>query len=66
MGFTLSGHFADWRQIAGYLILMLNSIVELSIVSIFTRNSTTGAWLTSVLIVLTTTGLVWWFARRSG
>jgi hypothetical protein len=45
---------------------MLNSIVELSIVSIFTRNSTTGAWLTSVLIVLTTTSGVWWFARRSG
>src|ERR1043166_8081855 len=58
IGLTLSARFADWRQIFGYAILLLNSLVELSIASVFTRDSTAGAWLTSLLIVLTTTSLV--------
>src|ERR1043166_3202925 len=67
IGLTLSAQFADWRQIFGYAILMLNSLVELSIASVFTRDSTAGAWLTSLLIVLTTTSLVrWWVRRRDG
>ena len=32
-GITLTAEYADWRQVAGYVVLMLNSIVEIGIAS---------------------------------
>jgi hypothetical protein len=50
---TLTGEYADWRQILGYWLLMLNSIVELSMASAVTHHHLVGSLLTSGLIVLT-------------
>jgi len=51
----------DWRQVAGYALMMFNAIVELSIVS-WARNRAGWAPLTSVLIAVTSLVLGWAWA----
>jgi len=61
-GLTLTAEYPDWRQIAGYAILMVNSIAELGVAHALAPNRQ-GRLLTAGLIVLTSAALGWWWGR---
>jgi hypothetical protein len=63
----LIGNFADSRQIVGYFVLILNSIVELSLASLLIgKRDGAGQLLTALFIVVTSILLGhWWTRRRS-
>jgi len=63
-GMTLTANYPDWRQIAGYGLLVTNSLVELAIASAVTRSRSLGSLLTSALIVVTSLAIGSWWARR--
>ena len=60
----LSARYSDWRQVLGYLLLMVNSIVEIGITSIWTRDSSVGSVVATCLIVATSGVLGWVWTRR--
>ena len=61
---------ADWRQVAGYVLLLFSAIVEMTLVSWARSVSVAGSiTLVSALIVVTSFVLGWartWLAGRKG
>jgi hypothetical protein len=66
-GATLYAEHADWRQVAGYALLMCNSVVELGIVSALNGRRPGSMLLVAGLTVLTSAVLGWtWAQTRVG
>jgi len=53
---------ADWRQSAGYLVLTLDSVVELALAAAITRTHPGPMPLVAALIVVTSGIVGWLFA----
>lgn len=67
-GLTLYTCYSDWRQIAGYALLIVNSVVELAIAAACAGNRFGSSLLVAGLIVLTSAALGWawaWIRVRS-
>jgi hypothetical protein len=63
-GLYLIGNFADSRQIVGYFMLILNSVVELSLASLLVgKREAPGQFLTALFIVVTSLLLGYWWTR---
>ena len=63
-GLYLVGNFADSRQIVGYFMLVLSSIVEVSFASMLVgRREAAGQFLTALFIVMTSILLGYWWTR---
>ena len=61
-----TGH-SDWRQTVGYVLLIVNSVVELAIAAALTGKQSGSSLLVAVLIVLTSVALGWvwvWLRAR--
>jgi hypothetical protein len=61
-GLSLLG-YSDSRQVVGYFMLILNSLVELSFASLLSGKRPGGQLLTAVLIVVTSILLGYGWAR---
>ncbi|PYR45204.1 MAG: hypothetical protein DMF89_25785 [Acidobacteria bacterium] len=61
VGLALLTGYADLRQTFGYVLLILNSLVELGIASVWNGHRPGSALMVSALIMLTSAGLgcVW-------
>lgn len=62
-----TGH-SDWRQTVGYVLLIVNSVVELAIAAALTGTRTGTPLLVAGLIVLTSAAIGWgwaWLRVRS-
>ena len=69
VGLALYTGYGDWRQVVGYVLLIVNSVVELAITAALTGSRTGSPLLTAGLIVLTSVALAWawaWLRARSG
>ena len=69
VGFALYTGHGDWRQVVGYVLLIVNSVVELALTAALTGSRTGSPLLTAGLIVLTSVALAWawaWLRARSG
>ena len=67
-GLALYTGQSDWRQTVGYLLLIVNSVVELAITAALTGKRSGSSLLVAAFIVLTSAALGWawaWLRARA-